>query len=406
MRSRWSADLDRLVRTRYDAGESAKSIARSLKADRRTVRASLERTGLVRTYTEARAVASVLAGREPAVLAMRERGAPLREIATAFRVSTGAVVCALERGGFALDRSEVVRRRARNRSPGASYFQSICDEARAYWLGFIAADGWLREATRATQFGVQLAGRDTDHLANLASHLDLRLRSVANGKVEIRSSNAALVHDLRRAGITERKSSNPAIVLALQRCAPVLQRHFVRGLFDGDGSAFDAGNGRRVLELSGHAAMLSAIRSLVADELAIAWNGLVFPTAGDEFATLRWRHRLDIAKLSIWLYDGATVWLDRKRRILERPFAGGRASIFRGVLRRRRTTWVAQIGVGGRGGQVVSCGVFDDEVSAARAYDASVRELRGPHAPLNLPDSPFCDPARLSRWRAREAATM
>jgi DNA-binding CsgD family transcriptional regulator len=94
-RSRWSADLDRLVRARYDAGESAKSIARSLKADRRTVRASLERTGRVRTYAETRAVASVLVGREAAVVAMREQGTSLREIGRAFGVSADAVLYAL-----------------------------------------------------------------------------------------------------------------------------------------------------------------------------------------------------------------------------------------------------------------------------------------------------------------------
>jgi Staphylococcus phage endonuclease len=403
VKSRWSADLDRLVRARYDGGESAKTIARSLKADRRTVRASLERTGHVRTDAETRAVANVLAGREAAVVAMREGGASLREIATAFAVSTGAVVGALRRGGFALDPSEVVRRRARKRSPGASYFQSICDESQAYWLGFIAADGWLRRAARGAQFGLELAARDADHLTLLAGDLDLRVRPTARGKVLITCSNAALVFDLRRAGITERKSSNPELVLALERCPPALRRHFVRGLFDGDGSAFEASNGRRILELSGHATMLSRVRSLVADELAVAWNRLVLPLAGTEFATLRWRHRLDIAKLSLLLYDGATVWLDRKRRVLERPFKRDGASIYRGVFR-RRGRWGARIGVGGRGGRVISCGVFDDEVSAARAYDASVRELRGPHAPLNLPDSPFCDPARLSRWHVREAA--
>jgi hypothetical protein len=171
---------------------------------------------------------------------------------------------------FALEPAEVVRRRARQRSPGASYFESICDESRAYWLGFIAADGWLAQEARDTRFGLQLAGRDAEHLALLAGHLDLRVRPAAEDHVVIKSGNAALVHDLRRAGITERKSSNPELVLALERCAAALRRHFVRGLFDGDGSAFEASSGRRVLELSGHATMLSRVRSLVADELAVA----------------------------------------------------------------------------------------------------------------------------------------
>jgi hypothetical protein len=157
----------------------------------------------------------------------------------------------------------------------------------------------------------------------LAGHLDLRIRPAIDDNVVITSGNVALVHDLRCAGITERKSSNPELVLALERCPPSLRRHFVRGLFDGDGSAFEGSNGRRILELSGHATMLSRVRSLVADELAVAWNRLVLPIAGTEFATLRWRHPLDVAKLSLLLYDGPTVWLDRKRRVLERPFERG-----------------------------------------------------------------------------------
>lgn len=269
------------------------------------MRTSLERTGRVRTYADSRAVASVLVGRETAVVAIREQGTSLREIGRAFGVSTDAVLYALQRAGFALDPVEVVRRRARQRSPGASYFESICDERRAYWLGFIAADGWLVRGNRYVRFGLELAERDEAHLAVLGDHLGLPVRGTAASKVAIMSGNAALVHDLRCAGITERKSSNPELVLALERCPPALRRHFVRGLFDGDGSAFEASNGRRILELSGHATMLSRVRSLVTDELAVAWNRLVLPLAGTEFATLRWRHPLDVAKLSLLLYDGA-----------------------------------------------------------------------------------------------------
>jgi hypothetical protein len=151
--------------------------------------------------------------------------------------------------------------------------------------------------------------------------------------------------------------------------------------------------------------MLELLRALAVEELALPWNRFVYPCSGNEtFATLRWRHPLDVAKLTAWLYDGATVWLNRKRLVLERPFATVGASIYRGVVRRRSTDrWQANVGLGGRGGRVVSAGVYDDEVAAARAYDRLVRELRGPREPLNLPDSPFCDPAMLSARTARDA---
>lgn len=195
-------------------------------------------------------------------------------------------------------------------------------------------------------------------------------------------------------------------VLTLVRMPEALRRHFIRGLFDGDGSAFDSATGVRVLEFSGHVLMLELVRALAVEEPAVPWNRLVYPCHGHEsFATLRWRHPLDVAKLTAWLYDGATVWLNRKRLVLARPFTTVGASIYRGVVRRRGTDrWQANVGLGGRGGRVVSAGVYDDEVATARGHDRLARELRGPREPLNLPDSPFCEPATLSGRVARDAA--
>jgi hypothetical protein len=288
---------------------------------------------------------------------------------------------------------EIVIRRARARDPGASYFKSIIDEEQAYWLGFISADGWIGRKRRGVAFGVQLAGRDREHLARLALRLGLPVRLSRAGKVTVKSANTALVEDLSRAGIVERKSYDGAIVHALLRTPFGLRRHFIRGLFDGDGSAFEAGNGRRVLELSGHRLMLKKIRELAFQELAVARNEIVHPAhATDCFATLRWRHPLDIAKLTNWLYAGATFWLDRKRVMLEQPLAIRGASIYRGVYRHRSGRWGARVGIGGRGGRVRSAGLYDDEVAAAREYDRVVRDLVDPRAPLNLPDSSFCAP--------------
>jgi hypothetical protein len=99
-------------------------------------------------------------------------------------------------------------------------------------------------------------------------------------------------------------------------------------LFDGDGSAFDAGSGGRVLELSGHRLMLDRARAMVAAELGVAWSQLVSPSgAHPSFATIRWRHPLDVAKLTQWLYADASVWLGRKRAILDGPLRVGGASI-------------------------------------------------------------------------------
>ena len=329
----------------------------------------------------------------------------MRAVAADFGVSASAVARALRRADFDVSADEIVRRRARGRGAGASYFEAISDEARAYWLGFIAADGYLTGQARGARFGLQLAERDSGHLGVLAACLELPVRRTARGNVLIASANKALMHDLRRAGIIERKSSDAAIVLTLERCPASLRRHFARGLFDGDGSAFDNASGGRVLEFSGHRLMLERLRAMVAEELGVAWSGLVTPSgAHPSFAKTRWRHPLDLAKLREWLYADASVWLDRKRAVLDRPLRVRSASIYRGVGRGRANNWRASVGVGGRRGSAVSAGVFPDEVSAAKGYDRLVQELRGPRAALNLPDSPFCI-AAVRRHRALSMAS-
>jgi hypothetical protein len=95
--------------------------------------------------------------------------------------------------------------------------------------------------------------------------------------------------------------------------------------------------------------MLERLRTMVTEELGVASSGLVTLSGGHpSFATIRWRHPLDVAKLTQWLYTDASVCLDRKREVLDRPLRVRGASIYRGVGRGRRNNWRASVGVGGR----------------------------------------------------------
>jgi hypothetical protein len=69
------------------------------------------------------------------------------------------------------------------------------------------------------------------------------------------------------------------------------------------------------------------------------------------------------------------------------------SSQYKGVMwDKRRSKWQAQIG---HNGKKIFIGYFDDEESAARAYDAKAKELYGQYAALNFP-GPEKDP--LAKW--------
>jgi hypothetical protein len=115
--------------------------------------------------------------------------------------------------------------------------------------------------------------------------------------------------------------------------------------------------------------------------------------------------RVGDRKRTIYMHQLITGWtatdhrnhdgLDNRRRNLrrghgrgrnhanERPIRGG-ASRFKGVYRdRRRPGWFAQIKIGGRAQRL---GSFNDEATAARAYDVAAIQAWGEYACVNFPD--------------------
>lgn len=113
----------------------------------------------------------------------------------------------------------------------------------AYVLGFILSDGCIVQGTYkgysdSLKFGVQK--RDTDILEKIKKELASEHKiSLCRGANHFSISNQTLVNDLKKLGITYRKSLREHIPNAPQKYI----RDLVRGIIDGDGSiSFDKRN--------------------------------------------------------------------------------------------------------------------------------------------------------------------
>lgn len=131
----------------------------------------------------------------------------------------------------------------------ASYFAKIDTCNKAYWLGFIMADGNMyhyKNEDRA-QFELKIQESDASHLVAFAKDVGFPVEKIShkeryrNGTptygAEIKSYNQEFCKNLMNVGICDRKSGKESF--PKNKIPAGLRRDFVRGFWDGDGHIGD-----------------------------------------------------------------------------------------------------------------------------------------------------------------------
>ena len=126
------------------------------------------------------------------------------------------------------------------------YFERIDTTEKAYWLGFIAADGCVQDKPGKRMLSICLSTKDEKHLMKFQNAIGSRHsiyrthRQTPFGECrssQLDLSSKKLATDLQRWGIVPRKSK----ILRAPIIPSALNSHWVRGYFDGDGSVSLAG---------------------------------------------------------------------------------------------------------------------------------------------------------------------
>jgi hypothetical protein len=111
------------------------------------------------------------------------------------------------------------------------FFEEIDTPEKAYWLGFAFADGSLRK--NSLRFGLIVEGEKQLKKLISAVQYSGQARFTKNGIYELDLTHPKFAKDLREKGVIERKTwsvSYPKFLI------DQLHRHFIRGVFDGDGT--------------------------------------------------------------------------------------------------------------------------------------------------------------------------
>ena len=121
----------------------------------------------------------------------------------------------------------------------------------------------------------------------------------------MRISRKQLVYDLISHGVIPNKTK----CLVFPKLEQEYIRHFIRGYFDGDGSWYIHRNQLTFSLCSSGYDFLCHVRKILDDALGVGLNKL---SSGEGAYHLGYMGNIKSKKLFNYMYEGASVWLERK----------------------------------------------------------------------------------------------
>lgn len=279
---------------------------------------ALKRNGITaRTNSEA---SSIPKRAEDLIIATYLEGKTLVETAAISGYSATACFNALKRRGIPSRSSAEQRRRY---SLDQTFFDVIDTEQKAYWLGFITADGCIDDNSLRFDLAAIDAGHLSKFTADIQSTQPVGFRNSKrydefHPQAYLYLNSERLVKALKALGVAERKSLDGK---PCEKVPPHLLPAYWRGLFDGDGSIGHYTSPIRHWRatLVGNYYVVSAFRDYVAtivtSKATVCPRGKIF---GISYVGLSLPGT--IVKV---LYGDATVYLDRKYALAQELIATG-----------------------------------------------------------------------------------
>jgi hypothetical protein len=183
-------------------------------------------------------------------------------------------------------------------------FDIIDTEEKAYWLGFLYADGSIGSTRNEVE--LSLKSSDIHHLEKFRDFLGFSIdKHIFQDDVRCRISflNKHCHSQLIDKGCVPRKSL--ILKFPSRNCLPLdLVNHFVRGYVDGDGSVMIGRNNMPRLSILGTKDMITNI----VDNMS--WKKTKIRKK-DNIYTIEWGGKYVLSYLDS-LYNGANIYLDRK----------------------------------------------------------------------------------------------
>ena len=222
---------------------------------------------------------------------------------------------------FILKRRNLIRysNAAQHRLFNEDYFENIVTERQAYFLGLLAADGNVSDKRNTISLGLNKEDglelleefkKELNSTGTICTHKDKRVDCKRKTMVCMQFTSPKTKEDLKKVGIGPKKTSD----LCYPKINKELNRHFIRGFIDGDGSFYYSRN-TIYFSLVGTKSILESIQQILKEELEITPRKLMKHVTGVYYLSLAHKNTL---KLREWIYNNCSIAMQRKRNYTDR----------------------------------------------------------------------------------------
>lgn len=224
-----------------------------------------------------------------------------------------------------ISKTTVLKYLENTRQP-SSYRQYVCDShyfdvidtpAKAYWLGIMFTDGNVSKHTNAVSLNSTDKGMLEAFIKVLNSDYPIYTNERSKKNPKWKDTYALRIYDehlkntLIKKGVVPNKTKNLSYPKWL---SSELNSHFIRGLFDGDGSVWSS-SGRGYFSITGYLPFLEEVQEVLIQEAGV--NKTKLAPRKESSGDIRYGGKVPMKQLYDYLYKDARYFLRRKKEKFE-----------------------------------------------------------------------------------------
>lgn len=246
------------------------------------------------------------------VFLRKKEGVPVQKIKEEFGISDRSYYDILRKNGWE------IKKKVQKYNFTEDYFETIDTEDKAYFLGFILADGCVR-SIKSQKMTLKLKKDDFSIIETFINFINYQgLPYYFDDYVQITLSGSKIIDDLNNLGITENKT----MIVKYPIIPENLNRHFMRGVFDGDGCISihhdkrDNSDRGQVNICSGSINFINTYVDNLVNYTNVKRNNIRCPRG--TYYVIDWGGLTDVENIYNFFYKNATVFLERKKETFDK----------------------------------------------------------------------------------------